>query len=79
MTTEQSYQVAPAAKTAAEPYAYDIPGAVTASGQSRSGLYAAIKSGALTARKRGHRTLILTTDLVAWLESLPRLETRPAA
>jgi len=75
MTTQESHQVALAAKPAAGPFAYDVPGAVLASGQSRSGLYQAIREGKLIARKRGHRTLILATDLRAWLESLPRMNT----
>ena len=58
--------------------AYDIPGAVEASGQSRTGIYAAIKTGALVARKRNSRTLILADDLRRWLEALPKLNTRAA-
>ncbi|MBM3566821.1 MAG: helix-turn-helix domain-containing protein [Alphaproteobacteria bacterium] len=59
--------------------AYTIGGAVAASGRSRTGVYAAIKSGALVARKDQGRTVILARDLVAWLEALPRLVTRKAA
>jgi hypothetical protein len=55
--------------------AYDIPGAVEASGQSRSGIYEAIKAGKLIARKRGFRTVILADDLRRWLESLPQMNT----
>ena len=38
---------------------------------SRSALYEAIKEGSLIARKRGARTVIVASDGVAWLESLP--------
>ena len=68
-------------KKAATPHhlAFTINGAVEVSSQSRTGIYAAIKSGALIARKRGARTVILADDLRAWLESLPVLDTRSAA
>ena len=37
----------------------------------RTSIYAAIKDGALKARKFGRRTVILDEDLRAWLASLP--------
>ena len=58
-----------------EKLAYLVDEAVEASGQSRTSIYVAFKSGALIGRKRGARTVILASDLRAWLESLPRLET----
>jgi hypothetical protein len=61
-----------------EKIAYTIPEAVAVSGQSRTGIYAAFKNGALIGRKRGSRTVILADDLRHWLESLPRIETRSA-
>jgi excisionase family DNA binding protein len=62
-----------------EPIALTIGEAVAVSRTSRTAIYAALKRGELQARKRGKRTLILASDLRAWLENLPRLETRPAA
>lgn len=39
----------------------------------RDKIYAAIRSGKITARKAGRRTLILADDLRKYLESLPPL------
>ena len=46
--------------------------AVSAVGRTR--MYAAVKDGKLKARKFGRRTVILATDLQAFLESLPDKE-----
>ncbi len=40
----------------------------------RSSTYEEIRSGRLIARKCGRRTIILATDLHAWLDRLPRIE-----
>jgi len=40
-------------------------------GLGRTTVYAAIKSGTLTARKCGRRTVVLAGDLEAWLATLP--------
>jgi len=42
-------------------------------GIGRDGVYRAINDGQLVARKFGKRTLILTTDLDAFLEALPHV------
>ena len=62
-----------------EKIALSVSEAVAVSGQSRTALYMAFKSGALIARKRGARTVILADELRRWLESLPVLNTRAAA
>ena len=62
-----------------EKLCYAIPEAVAASGQSRTGVYAAMKDGSLIARKRGRRTFILAEDLKRWLENLPSYEPRREA
>lgn len=40
-------------------------------GVSRSELYKAMKAGDLRAKKHGRRTIILRTDLAAYLSALP--------
>ena len=51
--------------------ALSIPDAVSITGIGRTSLYAAIKTGSLVARKCGKRTIILQSDLITWLNSLP--------
>ena len=53
-------------------FAYSITDAVRVSGIGRTKLFAEIAAGRLPARKFGSRTLILATDLQAFLERLPR-------
>jgi excisionase family DNA binding protein len=52
--------------------------AARVAGICRSLLYREIAAGRLIARKQGRRTIILDADLRAWLESLPRMPTKPA-
>jgi excisionase family DNA binding protein len=54
--------------------AVTIPDAVRASGLSRSSIYEALKSGSLTARKAGLRTLIPYADLQAYIAALPQYQ-----
>lgn len=54
-----------------EKLAYSIREAVKAGAGSRTKIYEALAAGTLKGRKRGRRTIILTTDLVRYLESLP--------
>jgi hypothetical protein len=51
--------------------ALSITQASLVSGIGRTSLYAAIKAKALVARKCGKRTIILQSDLITWLTSLP--------
>lgn len=53
------------------PLAHDVEGVMRITSFGRTSIYAAIKEGALKARKFGRRTVILDADLRAWLSSLP--------
>lgn len=51
--------------------AYTIPEATIATGIGRTSLYEEISAGRLVARKRGSTTIILASDLAAYLAALP--------
>jgi excisionase family DNA binding protein len=53
--------------------AHSIEDAARRTSCGRTLIYAAIKSGALKARKVGRRTVILDEDLRTWLASLPSM------
>ena len=58
------------------PIAYTIAEAVKTAATSRTELYRAAQRGDLTFRKRGKRTLILATELLRWVETLPASTTK---
>jgi excisionase family DNA binding protein len=53
--------------------AFSIAEVLAQTGLGRDKLYKLINSGSLTARKCGRRTVILATDLQAFLEALPTI------
>jgi excisionase family DNA binding protein len=59
--------------------AYTIAEACAAARAGRTAIYAAIREGALTARKRGRKTLILAEDLRRWVENLPTVKPKVGA
>jgi hypothetical protein len=58
--------------------AFNVPEFCAEFGISRNGVYAAIRSGELVARKYGKRTIITAEAANAFLNALPRLELPPA-
>lgn len=56
------------------PLAYNISEACAVARAGRTSIYEAIRNGALTARKRGRKTLILPDDLRHWVEGHPAVE-----
>jgi excisionase family DNA binding protein len=52
--------------------AYSVPEVMARVGVGRDKLYCLIRQGRLPARKLGRKTLILASDLEAFLEALPR-------
>ncbi len=54
-----------------EPFAVNVPEACRISGIGRSKLYELFQNGEIKPRKCGKRTLVLLSDLKAFVESLP--------
>ena len=61
-----------------DPLAVTVADACNVASSSRSEIYAAILRGELGARKRGRKTLILISDLRAWVEALPEFKNTAA-
>ena len=57
-----------------EPQGLSVSAACVVSGLGRTRLYEAMATGALKARKFGKRRIILRSDLMAFLASLPTVE-----
>lgn len=47
-------------------------------GIGKTSMFDLLKAGAVPARKLGRRTIILRSDLMAWMDALPRLEPEAA-
>jgi len=54
-----------------QPISITIPQAVAMTGLGRSSIYRLLKEKKLTARKAGKRTLLLTSELEAFIRTLP--------
>lgn len=54
-----------------KPLALSIDEAMVLTGIGRTKLFALIRDGAIPARKIGTRTIILRSELEAWLHTLP--------
>lgn len=56
------------------PMAYSVSDVVEMVGIGRTKFYELVKSGQIKTRKVGNRTIVLATDLEAWLSTLPSSE-----
>lgn len=58
-----------------EAVAHTVDDAARVVGCGRNKIYDAIAAGDLDARKIGRRTIITRSSILAWLDTLPRLNT----
>jgi excisionase family DNA binding protein len=65
--------------SAVTPEGLSVPEACVVAGVSRSTLYIELSKGSIKAKKLGGRTLILRSDLLEWLHSLPAAKMAPKA
>jgi hypothetical protein len=61
------------------PLAYNIAEACAVARAGRTAIFEAIREGALIARKRGRKTLILPEDLRRWVEGHPAVQAKPSS
>jgi excisionase family DNA binding protein len=61
------------------PLAYSIAEACAVARAGRTAIYDAIREGALVARKRGRKTLILPEDLRRWVEGHPAVQIKSSS
>lgn len=57
-----------------QPHAFTVSQFCKRNNMSRTTFYELLKSGDLKAKKRGSRTIVLASDEMVWLNSLPDYE-----
>ncbi len=71
MMTDDQVNVTVKSVRAIRKLAYSIPELAKQTSICRNNIYAALNDGSLVGRKWGSRTIIIRTDAVRWLKSLP--------
>jgi excisionase family DNA binding protein len=69
---ELNVPASPPALELPAPHAYRIRDVCKLTGLGRTTIYAAIKAGALIARRYGRCTIVLAEDVAAFLHNLPK-------
>lgn len=73
-----SQEIAEQTPAPGDKIAYSIDEVTRITSTGRTAVYEAIKARKLKARKNGRRTIIVDTDLRAWLSSLPEMHSEAA-